>query len=177
MWKIRKLDEQLFDGAAAKIHEFLDIELLMPPGRLRLSKLLGRAMVKHIECDCVGWAFQNECRNIDCYISGLGCSPRYVRWASHASVTPNLTSVTIMTHEDREFGEAWYAKHECCWPDTVDGIHPMIERLIRPPPTEWLQEVRYTAESEYPVKEGYCGVCATKIIDEESDESEDESDE
>ena len=45
MWKIRKLDEQLFDGAAAKTHEFLDIELLMPPGRLRLSKLLGRAMV------------------------------------------------------------------------------------------------------------------------------------
>ena len=43
--EIRKLDEQLFEGAAAKIHAFLDIELLMPPGRLRLSKALNRPLM------------------------------------------------------------------------------------------------------------------------------------
>ena len=45
MWKIRKLDEQLFDGAAAKIHAFLDIEPLMPPERLALSQKLGRPLM------------------------------------------------------------------------------------------------------------------------------------
>ena len=29
------MDEKLFMGAAAKIHEFLNIELLIQPGRLR----------------------------------------------------------------------------------------------------------------------------------------------
>ena len=52
MWKIRKLDEQLFAGAAAKIHEFLDIEPLMPPGRLLLSKLLGRPVMDDLACNC-----------------------------------------------------------------------------------------------------------------------------
>ena len=47
MWKIQKLDEQLFNGFAARVHEFLDIEPLMPPGRLRFSN--GQADY--------GWAF------------------------------------------------------------------------------------------------------------------------
>ena len=112
MWKIRKLDEQLFMGAAAKIHEFLDIELVVPPGRLRLSKLFGRAMLGDIGCDCVDWAFFDECRNVDCKISGMLNVPGYARWAGHASRAPHLIDVTIVSDEDREFGEAWFAKYK-----------------------------------------------------------------
>ena len=70
MWKIRKLDEQLFDGAAAKIHEFLDIELLMPPGRLRLSKLLGRPVMLGLQCNCTAIANIEELRGTDCQVHG-----------------------------------------------------------------------------------------------------------
>ena len=131
MWKIRKLDEQLFDGAAAKIHEFLDIELLMPPGRLRLSKLLGRPVIDDIMCDCLGAAFIDECRNVDCTISCVYQPQpgwRWTRWMGHTRDAPvrQIACVHIVSDEDTEFGKAWYAKHDAYWPHTKDGVHPML---------------------------------------------------
>ena len=70
MWKIRKLDEQLFAGAAAKIHEFLDIEALMPPGRLRFSKLMGRPLMRCLDCKCLEREFLDNLQDIDCTVAG-----------------------------------------------------------------------------------------------------------
>ena len=70
MSKICKLDEQLFMGAATKIHEFLDIEPLMPPGRLRLSKLLGRPVMEDLICNCAAVANIEELRRLDCVVYG-----------------------------------------------------------------------------------------------------------
>ena len=180
MWKIRKLDEQLFVGAAAKIREFLDIEPLMPPGRLRLSKLFGRAMIDDLQCDRVGWAFRNECRNVDCEISGTRNAPGYVRWAGHASRAPNLVNITIVSGEDREFGEAWFAKHNAPWPYTHYGIHPTIKRLeslIIPPEEyyDWEESgYLYSEYSEFHVAEDHCEICATKYIEVDVEDRDDE---
>ena len=110
MWKIRKLDDQLFAGAAAKIHEFLDIEPLMPRGRLRLSKLFGRPVIGSIECNCVDITTIEECRNIQCTISGYRIFPQISPWMGHANDAPaDIASLCIVSDEDFEFGEAWYA--------------------------------------------------------------------
>jgi hypothetical protein len=70
MWKLRGLDRQLFEGAEAKIFEFLDIEPLMPPGRLRLSKALGRPCMGDIDCHCMAMVSLAEARRMDCEVAG-----------------------------------------------------------------------------------------------------------
>ena len=70
MWKLRGLDKWLFEGAEAKIFEFLDIEPLMPPGRLRLSKALGRPCMGDIDCHCMAIVSLDEARRMDCEVAG-----------------------------------------------------------------------------------------------------------
>ena len=75
MWKIRKLDEQLFDGAAAKIYEFLDVSRLMPPERLALSQKLGRPLMSKRWHEAVSPA---EVRMLEpeCEVDGDYLAPR-----------------------------------------------------------------------------------------------------
>ena len=109
MWKIRKLDEQLFEGAAAKIHEFLDIEPLMPPGRLRLSKALNRPLMCQLYCNCTARVLPQECRGMDYMISGMSSvTGRHEQWNGHASEAPaDIDRIYIVSDEDRAFGQAW----------------------------------------------------------------------
>ena len=138
MWKIRKLDEQLFMGAAAKIHEFLDIEPLMPPGRLRLSKLLGRPVMDMLSCNCV-IANIEELRNLDCRIHGgivfwPDEEPESFIWTGPSrDGHPALVGVRIISDEDTDWGLAWYKKEGDYWPYTADGTYPpALENLIVP---------------------------------------------
>ena len=134
MWKIRKLDEQLFDGAAAKIHAFLDIEPLMPPGRLHLSKSLKRPMMYPLYCDCMASVSLQECRDMDCMIRGtyMNDERRYKKWKGHVSGAPADThNVYIVSGEDRAFGKAWYDKHGVTWPRIQpSGTHPALTDLV-----------------------------------------------
>ena len=75
MWKIRNLDKQLFMGAAAKIHEFLDIEQLMSPGKLSLSKQLGRPLMGKLIHEAV---YIEEVKTLDCEVHGYYVCTNYV---------------------------------------------------------------------------------------------------
>ena len=146
MWKIRKLDEQLFMGAAAKIHEFLDIEPLMPPGRLRFSKLLGRPLMRYLDCKCLEREFLDNLQDIDCTVAGeygdrlyAATENRYWQrlrvWSGHVSSAPrDLVGVMIISDEDLDFGRKWYATYGYTWPHVDDGdegpeVHPAIAHL------------------------------------------------
>ena len=109
MWKIRKLDEQLFDGAAAKIHAFLDIQSLMPSGRLRLFKLLGRPVMDGLRCNCTAIANIEELRGTDCQVLGgqpvfnlMPLALRYRHWMGMARDAPHLWGVRVISAEDKQ---------------------------------------------------------------------------
>jgi hypothetical protein len=147
MWKLRGLDKWLFEGAEAKIFEFLDIEPLMPPGRLRLSKALGRPCMGDIDCHCMAMVSLDEARRVDCEVAGQhgftmrSCTPWQQhflrRWRGPARDAPvDLVGVEVVGAEDCEFGDAWYAAHKVRWPcyemedeDTL-VIHPLLWPLV-----------------------------------------------
>ena len=162
MWKIRKLDEQLFDGAAAKIHEFLDIEPFMPPGRLRLSKALKRPMMHPLRCDCMGRGSLQECRDMDCRISGMHMN--YKRWRGHASEAPGDTNnIYIVSDEDRAFGKAWYGKHGVSWPSIQPSVtHPALTDLVRRDSSkDWREESGLNYARRFWMKTKVCDTCNT----------------
>ena len=169
MWKIRKLDEQLFDGAAANIYEYLDIEPLMPPGRLRLSKSLKRPMMHPLRCDCMGRVFLQECRDMDCMISGTyrkGCK----RWRGHASEAPvDIDNIYIVSDEDRAFGKAWYDKHGVTWPRIQpSGTHPALTDLVRRDSSkEWGEDYGINYARRFWMKTKVCVSCNTVKIAED----------
>ena len=169
MWKIRKLDEQLFDGAAAKIHEFLDIEPFMPPGRLRLSKSLKRPMMHPLRCDCMGRGSLQECRDMDCMISGTYMN--YKRWRGHASEAPvDIDNIYIVSDEDRAFGKAWYGKHGVSWPSIQPSVtHPALTDLVRRDSSkEWREESGVRYARRWRIKRMVCGFCKTVYVDEDT---------
>jgi len=133
MWKIRKLDEQLFMGAAAKIHEFLDIEPLMPPGRLRLSKLLGRPLMRDLTCNCIIANIEELrrlLRRFSCVVNGgmvewVDDFPESWSWAGPVIDAPDLVGVRVISDEDKDWGLAWHKKEGVCWPLTGDGTYPV----------------------------------------------------
>ena len=141
MWKIQKLDLQLFEGFAARVYEFLDIEPLMPPGRLRFSKLLGRPMMDTLQCNCTGVANIDELRHMDCRVHGGSAfylfrstvPTSYRPWMGHVRDAPNLVGVRIISDEDADWGEAWYRRYNALWPEIADGeygiVHPALENL------------------------------------------------
>ena len=148
MWKLRGLDRQLFEGAEAKIFEFLDIEPLMPPARLRFSKLLGRPLTEPIDCHCVAAVSLDEVRDMPCELGGqyghairfyfgmLEPIPVLDTWRGPARDAPaDLVGVCITTAEDIPFGDAWYATYKVQWPvievtdDCEEIIHPGLAHL------------------------------------------------
>ena len=165
MWKIRKLDEQLFDGAAAKIHEFLDIEPFMPPGRLRLPKSLKRPMMHPLRCDCMGRGSPQECRDMDCMISGTYMN--YKRWRGHASEAPvDTDNIYIVSDEDRAFGKAWHDKHRQMWPCIrPTWPHPVLTDLLRRDCSKkWRGESRLSYFDRFRKPDGRCHCCDTVDI-------------
>jgi hypothetical protein len=153
MWKFRNLDKQLFMGAAAKIHEFLDIEQLMPPERLRLSKLLGRPLMRHIDCNCLEKEFLNNLQDIDCTVAGeygdrlyAAIENRYWQrlrvWSGHVSSAPrDLVGVMIISDEDLDFGRKWYATYRNIWPFVETGEDPNVHHAFENLHSVYLQHV------------------------------------
>jgi hypothetical protein len=66
MWKLRGLDRQLFEGAEAKIFEFLDIEPSCRRPGCASRRLLDRPLMHPLECHCIAAVSLDEAR------SGLG---------------------------------------------------------------------------------------------------------
>ena len=147
MWKLRGLDEQLFEGAEARIFEFLDITPLMPPARLRFSKLLGRPVMGSVHCHCVAAVSLDEVRDTDWEVCGqtgnvirfeIGewPSPYLDVWRGLARDAPaDLVGVCLVSDEDWKFGVRWQHEHGACWPaqalDDFEIDHPAVEPLIR----------------------------------------------
>ena len=163
MWKLRGLDRQLFEGAEAKIFEFLDIEPLMPPARLRISKLLGRPVMDYVWCDCIPVSL-DEMRSTDLEVHGqtgnvirfrIGrCDPTLYLdvWRGPARDAPaDLVGVRLVIDEgeledgsprpvDLAFEDAWSTRHHMPWPCLDSGEdHPALEPLVRRH-REWLRE-------------------------------------
>ena len=134
MWKICKLDEQLFMGAAAKIHEFLDIEPLMSPGKLPLSKQLGRPLMSKYAHEAV---YIEEVKTLDCEVHGyyVNAKGRYCIYEEDARSAPAMHGATITCcgWEDcdvKAFETGWRAKYGNLWPHTRDGPHPALQNLV-----------------------------------------------
>ena len=175
MWKIRKLDEQLFMGAAAKIHEFLDIEPLMPPGRLRLSKLLGRPVMDDLHCNCV-IANIEELRNLDCQIHGgivfwPDEEPESFTWTGPSRDGHRaLVGVRVISDEDKDWGLAWYKKEGDYWPFMADGTPPALKNLIvllnnfRYDWYEFLTDAEYDDDDSMD-RFGLCTICGSTNAD------------
>ena len=147
MWKLRGLDDQLFDGAAARIYAFLDITPLMPPARLKFSRLLGRPLMAEIGCNCIASVTLDEARRLDCEVSGQHGNlirfligswpfPSLALWRGAARDAPaDLVGVSIVSDEDQAFGEAWFARYGAHWPhhwleeEALYDAHPELQRL------------------------------------------------
>jgi hypothetical protein len=161
MWKLRGLDGQLFEGAEAKIFKFLDIEPLMPPARLRLSKMLGRPVMDNVNCHCIAAMSLDEARDTDWEVCGqtgneirfeIGALPRpYLDvWRGPARDAPaDLVGMCLVSNEDWKFGAGWEAIHGECWPmQALDDFaidHPALEPLVRRY-HEWIREWREQLE-------------------------------
>ena len=158
MWKLRGLDRQLFEGVEARIFEFLDVAPLMPPARLRFSKLLGRPLMEPVECHCVATVSLDEVRDTEWEVHGqTGNEIRFAIgeawprpyldvWCGLARDAPaDLVGVCLVSNEDWTFGAGWQARHGACWPaqalDDFEIDHPAIEPLVRRY-HEWQREWR-----------------------------------
>ena len=134
MWKIRKLDEQLFMGAAAKIHEFLDIESLMSPGKLSLSKQLGRPLMGKLIHEAV---YIEEVKTLDCEVHGyyVCTNGRRSSYEGDARSAPAIYGATVRccgweNHNIKAFEMGWRVKYGNLWPYTRDGPHPALQNLV-----------------------------------------------
>ena len=177
MWKIRKLDEQLFIGAAAKIYEFLDIEPLMPPGRLRLSKLLGRPVMDELRCNCTAIANLLELRDMDCQVHGgqvvFNIRHGVVRFRPWMGLMrdapPHLWGPRIISTEDKAWGMAWYKKEGAHWPEIRSGVHPALEDLVVSHDEfhgSWEEDMAEIEYEEPETPEDFtCPVCTGTYID------------
>ena len=126
---------------------FLDVTPLMPPARLRFSKMLGRPLMGEIGCNCCGLVTLGEALRLDCDVAGqygrlihflIGAwpFPSLAIWRGPARDAPaDLVGVSIFSSEDAEFGEAWRAKCGAPWPnhwiddELVYDTHPELLRL------------------------------------------------
>ena len=134
MWKIRKLDEQLFMGAAAKIHEFLDIESLMSPGKLSLSKQLGRPLMGKLIHEAV---YIEEVKTLDCEVHGyyVCTNGRRSSYEGDARSAPAIYDARVRccgweNHNIKAFEMGWRVKYGNLWPYTRDGPHPALQNLV-----------------------------------------------
>ena len=161
MWKIHKLDEQLFDGAEAKIYEYLDVSRLMPPKRLALSQKLGRPLMSQRWHEAVSPA---EVRMLEpeCEVEGEYSVPRVggqcVELGLHRfegparDATGDLYGATFLCRDcddDPIFYDNWEEQYDKRWPYTRDGPHGALRNLISAHRAfgeahcvEWIRECR-----------------------------------
>ena len=117
----------------------------MPPARLRFSKLLGRPLMEPVECHCVAAVSPEEVRDTEWEVHGqtgdvirFAVGEAWPRtyldvWCGLARDAPaDLVGVRLFSDEDREFGDAWCARHGAYWPSLIfEEGRPAIEPLIK----------------------------------------------
>lgn len=149
--------EETFGCMLGEIESFLDVGRLMPPTRLRWSKVLGRPLLhklyrQHVPPgplyrtereyvdygDLVGAVLIEEVIHLDCMIYGRLPSKygigRVVQHTSELNPTDveQLFDVHIIDPEwtDNEFATTWYAKCGAEWPSVGEGrVHHGLCKL------------------------------------------------
>ena len=124
------------------VGEYLTIDQLMPPCRLRWSRLLGRPMMgstsRRLRDDIVGFVYIEELHTYEALIVGrLWADPRPhdVRQLStlHRRHNRNqIWSVCIVDpdFEDAPYMEAWRLRYGAPWPCVGPyRVHPVLSRL------------------------------------------------
>jgi hypothetical protein len=125
------------------VGEYLTIDQLMPPCRLRWSRRLGRPMMERwyqdANHDDVGSCFIEELHPYETLLTGTmmlrGQHPEHVLDMStqHRGHTRNdIWFVTIIdpNFEDTPYAEAWMRRYGMPWPFVARGsVHPTLEIL------------------------------------------------
>ena len=96
----------------------------MPPGRLRLSKLLGRPVMYDLTCNCI-IANIEELRSLSCVVNGgmvewVDGFPESWSWAGPVIDAPDLMGVRVISDEDKEWGLAWLTGDEGTLENLID---------------------------------------------------------
>ena len=134
-----KFGELIGELPALLVHEFLDLEAVMPPERLRWSRALGRPFMSRAEDDddIIGPAWITEVLDEDTRVGG-NCvdGNRLVFMCRPLRMLPprcrnmdNFWGVYIYSDGDREFIADWFEKHGRRWPFIAGGMHPALRRL------------------------------------------------
>jgi len=134
-----KISELIGDIPALLVHEFLDLEAVVPPERLRWSKALGRPWMSPADDDenAMGPVWISEILDEDTRVGGncvqndllvFMCRP--VRLLPpRCRNMDNFWGVYIYSDGDRGFNANWLEKHGRRWPFVVGGVHPALRSL------------------------------------------------
>ena len=127
---------------------YLNIEPLMRPGRLYVSKVLKRPIMERngllippdreeilrsgVQFEVVGTVMRG---NRPVFFNGM------------SALTRTTCHVYIKVVEDAEFCEAWIAEHGSPWPDACGEVHPLLQPLLQRYDAHMDEWMRYNIES------------------------------
>ena len=125
------------------VGEYLTIDQLMPPCRLRWSRRLGRPVMErwyqNANYDEVGSVFIEELHPYETLLTGTmllrGPYPQPVMELStlHREHTRYYiwdVSITDPDFEDAPYAKAWMRRYGAAWPFTARGrVHPALQRI------------------------------------------------
>ena len=136
-----KISELVGDIPALLVHEYLDLDAVMPPERLRWSRTLGRPFMSGAEPDdnIIGPVWSTEVlEHEDARVGGnyagrnnllFICRPVRKLQSRHHSPDA-FWGVYLYSDDDREFNAKWEDKHGHRWPFIAGGgVHPALRRL------------------------------------------------
>ena len=135
-----KLGELIGDIPALMVHEFLDLEAVMPPERLRWSKALGRPCMNMAddEEDTISGVWITEMLPYEDVRVGGNCvqNDRLVFMCRPVRLLEPyyhrvdfFWGVYIYSNGDRQFNAERFEKHGHRWPFIAGGVHPALRRL------------------------------------------------
>ena len=124
------------------VSEYLTIDQLMPPCRLRWSRRLGRPVMEHwiqgANYDEVGSCFIEELHPHETLLTGTMLQAPFTQHVMelstlHRERTRNdIWDVCIIDpdFEDAPYAEAWMRRYGAPWPFTARGrVYPALQRL------------------------------------------------
>ena len=131
-----KISKLIGDIPALLVHEFLDLDAVMPPERLRWSRAVGRPFMSGAEPDddIIGPVWITEVLDEDARVGGncagrnnllFMCRP-VRKLPPRCRNMDNFWGVYIYSDGDRGFNANWLEKHGRKWPFVVGGVHPAL---------------------------------------------------
>jgi hypothetical protein len=135
-----KISELIGDIPALLVHEYLDLDAVMPPERLRWSRTLGRPFMSGAEPDdnIIGPVWITEVLEHEDARVGGNCVDRdnllficrpVRKLQPHQRSVDAFWGVYLYSDDDREFNTKWEEKHGHRWPFIAGGVHPALRRL------------------------------------------------